>query len=261
MYKVIFSDLDGTLLTDDKKICEKNIQAIKTAQNKGVKFVVCTGRLPFCYEMYADQLDLSEAISTNGEIVYSNGKIISSSYLPKDVCKKVIEYGIANNEYERIFSIDYLYLLNKNKGGSDANFYKQSKGVSNDEALELIDNINIYKFGFFNDRDHLNKIRKNIEQMNLEADVVFSGPYLLEVVVKGKTKGVGIEEYCKYNKIDIKETIGVGDEENDKEMLKTVGLACCPRNASNLIKEICDFVTNNDNNEGSIAEIIENYVK
>lgn len=261
MYKVIFSDLDCTLLTDDKRICKKNLEAIASAKEKGIKFVVCTGRLPFCYKMYGDELDLSEAVSTNGEVVYSKGKIIKSTYLSKDVARKVIEYGIENNEYEKIFGLDFLYLLNIENGGSDANFYKESKGVSNDEALKLVDEINIYKLGFFGEREHLKEVRKDIEAMNLNADTVFSGPRLLEVVVKGETKAQGIIDYCKYNNIDISDTIGAGDEENDKEMLKAVGLACCPSNASKQIKEISDFVTKADNNEGCIAEIIEKYVK
>ena len=260
MYKVIFSDLDATLLTDDKKICDKNLKAIKEAESKGVKFVVCTGRLPFCYSMYKDELNLDEAVSTNGEVVISKGKIIKANFLPKDVVRKVIEYGIAHNEYERIFGLDFLYLLNIEKGGSDVNFYKESKGVSHKEALALVDGINIYKLGFFSDREHLIEVRKDIDNMHLNADTVFSGPRLLEVVVKGETKAKGVVDYCKYNNIDIKDTIGAGDEENDAEMLKTVGLACCPSNASDSIKQICKEVTTANNNDGAIAEIIEKYV-
>ena len=102
MYKVIFSDLDGTLLTDDKKICQKNIDAINKAKQKGVKFVFCTGRLPYCYDMFENDIDLSNAVSTNGTIVYSDGELIKSKYLIKEDARKIIEYGIKNNEYERI---------------------------------------------------------------------------------------------------------------------------------------------------------------
>lgn len=261
MYKVIFSDLDGTLLSDDKKICDRNIEAIKAANEKGTKLVVCTGRLPFCYEMYGSELDLSEGVSTNGQVVYSKGKLIKAKYLPKDVARTVINYGITHNEYERVFGLNFLYLLNSEKGGSDVNFYKQSASVNHNEILKLVEDIDIYKLGFFADREHLIDIRKDIEAMNLDADTVFSGPRLLEVVVKGETKAKGVIDYCKYNNIDINETIGAGDEENDAEMLKTVGLACCPNNASEYVKGICDYATEKNNNEGCIAEIIEKYVK
>lgn len=260
MYKVIFSDLDGTLLNDDKSISKRNLEAIAKAKEKGAKFVVCTGRLPFCYKMFKDILDLSDAVSTNGAILYSNGEKIKAKYLDKDIANKVLDYAISHNEYQRIFGEDYLYLLHIEKGGSDAYFYKDSKGVSEKEAVELVNTIDIVKFGFFGEREHLNKIRKDIDDMNLGVDTVFSGARLLEVLVKGENKGQGIIDYCKYNNISIEETIGVGDEENDMPMLKTVGLACCPSNASKTVKEMCDYITNANNNEGAIAEIIEKYI-
>lgn len=260
MYKVIFSDLDGTLLDKDKNIPQKNLEAIKKAKDKGIKFVVCTGRLPFCYKMFKDKLDLSEAVSTNGAVVYSNGEIIKSKYLSKDIARKVLDYGISHNEYQRIFGVDYLYLLHIEKGGSDAYFYKDSKGVSDKEAIQLVNDIDIYKFGFYDDREHLEEIRKDLEAMNLDVDVVYSGANLLEVLVKNQNKGQGIIDYCRYNNIDISETIGIGDEENDMPMLKTVGLACCPKNALKEIKDKCGYVTSVDNNEGAIAEIIEKYI-
>lgn len=260
MYKAIFSDLDGTLLNDEKKISVRDLEAINKAKEKGVKFLVCTGRLPFCYKMYKDELDLSNAVSTNGAIIYSNGEIIKAKYLTKDIAIKILDYAITHGEYERIFGKDYLYLLNIEKGGSDAYFYKDSKGVSEKEAIDLINNIDIVKFGFYGERKHLEKIRKDIDNMHLDVDTVFSGAKLLEVLVKGENKGQGIIDYCKYNNIDISETIGVGDEENDMPMLKTVGLACCPNNASNKVKDICSYTTKVNNNDGAIAEIIEKYV-
>lgn len=261
MYKVIFSDLDSTLLTDDKKICQRNIDAIKEASKKGVKLVFCTGRLPYCYDMYEDLIDTSHAVTTNGAIVYSNNNLVKARPLLKEDARKIIEYGIEHNEYERMFTFDYLYLLNPEKGGKDANFYKKSKGVTNIEALEILETKEYYKLSFHGKHERLLEIREDIKKLNLKnVDIVFSAPIFLEMIYKGESKGNGIIEYCKYNNIDLKDTIGVGDEENDESMLKTVGLACCPKNASSSIKEISDFITNSDNNEGAIADIIEKYI-
>ena len=44
MIKVIALDLDGTLLTDDKKVTPENKKAIQLAKEQGVKIVLCTGR-------------------------------------------------------------------------------------------------------------------------------------------------------------------------------------------------------------------------
>lgn len=259
MYKVIFSDLDGTLLTDEKKISKIDIEAINKAKEMGVKFLFCTGRLPFCYEMF-NEIDLSNAISTNGQIIYSDGKIIRNKALEKLEAKKIIDYAIKHEEYLRIFTNGYLYCLNPEKGGNDVNFYIQAKGVDAKEAIEVVNEKPIAKVAFHTTHKRLLEIRKDIEDMNLNVDQVFSNPEFLEVIVKGESKGKGIEYYCKYNNIDIKDTIGVGDEENDMPMLKTVGLSCCPSNATKEVKNICNYVTNANNNEGSIAEIINKYI-
>lgn len=260
MYKAIFSDLDATLLNDDKKICQRNIEAINAAKRKGVKFLFCTGRLPFCYEMFKDDVDLSDAISTNGEIIYSGGKIIKASHLEKDDATALFEYAIKEKEYLRIFTFDYLYSLNEEKGGFDVNFYLQSAPVSDEEARKLLEEKTIYKVAFHASHERLLEIKKDISDLKLNVDMTFSNPKFLEVILQGESKGKGIIDYCRYNNIDIKDTIGVGDEENDFSMLNTVGLACCPKNASKEIKEVCDYICTADNNEGAIAEIIEKYV-
>lgn len=56
MYKCIFCDLDGTLFDDNKQISDLNLEAIYKARAAGVKFVVCTGRLPFCFVDYISHL-------------------------------------------------------------------------------------------------------------------------------------------------------------------------------------------------------------
>lgn len=44
MYKLVFFDLDGTLLTDNKEILKENIEEIKRLEKCGVKTVLCSGR-------------------------------------------------------------------------------------------------------------------------------------------------------------------------------------------------------------------------
>ena len=77
MYKLIVCDLDETLLDSEKKICQKNIDAIKKAREMGVKFIPATGRGYTCIDYVLNTLDLYDlegeyAISTNGAIVTEN---------------------------------------------------------------------------------------------------------------------------------------------------------------------------------------------
>ena len=58
MYKIIFCDLDGTLLKDDKTLPEENAKAISYALSKGVEFVLCSGRSNMSLDVLNEQLGL-----------------------------------------------------------------------------------------------------------------------------------------------------------------------------------------------------------
>lgn len=261
MYKAFFCDLDNTLLNKDKLISNENIEAIKYAEKRDCKFLVCTGRLPFCINMFKEQLNLKDAVTTNGCIVYKDGKKIKDEYLKYEDTKAILDYGIKHNEYERIFVEDYLYLLHIEKGQEDAHFYKESKGISEEEAYRIIKENKIYKMSFFGDHEHMTKIKKDLEKLDLDIEIVFSGNKLLECIKKGESKAKGVIDYCKASKIDIKDTIGAGDNENDLEMLRVVGLSACPCNSTNEIKEICDYICDSDCNNSCIKEIVEYIIK
>lgn len=60
--------------------------------------------------------------------------------------------------------------------------------------------------------------------------------------------------------IDIEDTIAVGDNYNDLSMLKVAGLAVGANNAVDDVKVVCDYVTQANNNEGVVAELIERFI-
>lgn len=261
MYKVIFSDLDATLLSDDKSINPKNIEYINKAKEKGVKFVFCTGRLPFCYKNYSKVIDTSDAITTNGAVIFFDNQIIKQIPLSKEVKEKTLEYGIKHHLYERIFCIDYLYLLNGELGGNDTNFYKESAAISNDEARKIIKEKTIYKMAFhMQDHNKLLEIKKEFEKMDLDITMCFANDTFLEINMQGTSKGEGIKKYCELKGIDLKDTIGIGDNDNDSSMFDVVGLACCPSNGIDSIKSKVDYICKNNNNEGAIYEIIDKFI-
>jgi len=194
-------------------------------------------------------------------IIFSNNEIIEQVPLTQKIKEKVLEYGIKNYLYERIFCIDYLYLLNGELGGNDTNFYEESAAISNEEARNLIKEKIVYKMAFhMSNHNKLLEIKKDIEDMHLDVTLSFANDTFLEVNMKGTSKGEGIKKYCKLKGIDLKDTIGIGDNDNDSSMFDVVGLKCCPSNAIKPIKDKVDYICQNDNNEGAIYEIIDKFI-
>ena len=90
--------------------------------------------------------------------------------------------------------------------------------------------------------------------------MLFSCPQYLEVVPEGISKQTGIQFLAKQLGVTIADTIAVGDETNDIEMIKAAGLGVAVSNANPAAKEAADYVTTGSNNEDAIAEVIERFV-
>ena len=90
--------------------------------------------------------------------------------------------------------------------------------------------------------------------------VSYSSNRYMEFNALGIDKGKGLIDLANKLGIDIKDTIAIGDNYNDISMLKASGLAVGANNAAEDVKNICDYVTMADNNEGVVAEVIERYI-
>src|SRR5690625_3738099 len=75
-HNIIFFDIDGTLVDEEKKISSSVKQAIKQLQSKGVHVAIATGRPPFMFEDIRRELNIHSYISFNGQHIVYNGETI-----------------------------------------------------------------------------------------------------------------------------------------------------------------------------------------
>ncbi len=90
--------------------------------------------------------------------------------------------------------------------------------------------------------------------------VSFSSNRYLELNRIGIDKGVGLRHLANYLNIAIEDTIAIGDNLNDWQMIEAAGLGCAVANAREEIKAISKYVCHSDNNEGAVAEVIETFI-
>ena len=83
-----------------------------------------------------------------------------------------------------------------------------------------------------------------------------SNPYITDIMAPNTTKGDAIRNLSKYLKIDLSQTIAIGDGRNDIEMFETVGYKIAMKNAVKELYERADAITTTNNNEG-VAEALE----
>lgn len=269
MYKLILSDLDETLLVEHH-VPEFNIKAIKKAQKQGVKFVPATGRAYFMTEPILKELDLDDregeySICFNGGLIVENKnkRILNFKYLDFDVAKTIFNEAKKYDVCVIVFTIDMCYIYRANKA-EVARKIKQKAPfkIIDDFSLNNLKGQKIAKILFAReDMDYLKKIGNDLKDIVADkATLSYSSNRYLEFNALGIDKGFGLRWLANYLKLDISETIAIGDNYNDEEMIKTAGLGACVASSHDEIKASANYVTKLDYDQGAVKEVIEKFV-
>ena len=216
--KYIFCDLDSTLLNDDKSLSPENIITIKSLNEKNVGFVITTGRMPFLIANIIDQLKGNYdvySICTNGAIILKNKDCILKKHsLENKEVEYIKQIAIDNNLGMFVSSENEIVCYNLDK-------IKETKLEGHVRLVELdLDALNvfleqtIYKISLIN--KDVNKLLDAKEEIvnNLNLSVAFSTKNTIEIVAKGRNKGVGIKEFCDLKNISLDNTLSIGDNDN-----------------------------------------------
>jgi Cof subfamily protein (haloacid dehalogenase superfamily) len=271
-YKIIASDMDGTLLNDDKHVCNYNLEMTEEAMKLGVKFVISSGRIPGGLKFYeATVCQKQPMICCNGAIILDHNKnVIFSKLIDKAAALKVVdvirEYkdtyfhfydeDVIYSEYFG-FATEKLYRFNKN---IDKKFRTDIRIVA--DSREYIKNTksDINKIVVIDeDLNYLEDLKRRIDDIP-EIETTKSEMNNIEIVSSGVSKGNGLKFLAKYYGVPIDECIAIGNDENDISMIQCAGLGVAVSNAREHVKKVADFVTEKDNNEGAVGEVIEKFI-
>lgn len=269
-YKLIASDMDETLLNDEHAICQRNIDLILKAKEKGVKFVPATGRGFMSIQHDLKTLGLYDelgeyVISFNGGALTENkdNRMLYFDGLSFKKTKEIFEFGLKCDVCQHVYTQDKVYVYNLTE--SEAKRIKNQKvecEIMEENTIDFLKDTPISKILYQNtDVLYLMSLEPLMKHIwEGECAVSYSSNRYMEFNKIGVDKGQGLKHLAEILGIDIKDTIAVGDNYNDMPMLKVAGLSVAAQNAVDDVKKACDVTTDADNNEGVIAEIIERYI-
>lgn len=267
-YKLLALDMDGTLLNSQKKISPKTAAAISELARRGVVVVVSTGRGVAELEDYKDELKfMNYGITSSGGAVYDffNKKPVKAHCITKDIAFELIDAGISERAMIHILGLTNSLMRDEDiKNAADfqmtvyADMYNRICKRCNDFKKYVEENPDeIIKLNLYHRSPESRQ--RNFERLkHLNLTFAFAETTALESSPKGVSKASGLRELCEFLKIDILEAVAVGDAPNDIEVLKAAGIAAVMGNASDEIKKIADFVTD-DNDHDGIIKVIEKY--
>ena len=268
MIELITSDIDETLVDDYKNVPDINRKAIKKAEDNGIKVILATGRGPYELNQIPDQAGITSEdryiICCNGAITLKarSRKIVDSLPLEFKYAKNVFEYAYKNNLEFFIYTLDRKYAINLDR-------VEKSNEYTNETNIELIEGDNI---DFLKDELILKALIKNRDidfLHSLEVDVApitdynceisYSSDLYMEINAKNVNKATALKKVCNSYGIDMNNTLVIGDNYNDVAMIEAAGTGVAVANAHLQVKEVADFVTESNNNQGAVAEAIEKY--
>ncbi|WP_352404625.1 Cof-type HAD-IIB family hydrolase [Sporanaerobacter acetigenes] len=271
-YKLIAIDLDGTLLTDDKRITDESISALKEIIERGYEIVIATGRRYWSAKRFVESIDENICIlANNGNIVRNkkDDKILIKKYLNVEDFNLLVEEGKREGLYPVIhvdnYEDGYDMVIELDRKNSKYSTYL-SDNVDRfrrvDDLLKM-DSPKVLTVVYVGDKEKLESFNNKILEKypgkyssHVMENMTIAGA-LLEVMNPLGSKWLSLEEYGKAKGIKDYEMIAIGDDNNDVEMVKKAGLGIAMKNGSLKVKEAADIVTDKSNNEGGVACILK----
>ncbi len=264
MKKVLFIDVDGTLVDYENNIPQSAIEAIRKARQNGHRVYISTGRSKA--EVYKEIWDigLDGMIGGNGSYVEDNGHVVMHQMITKEQCKNIVDWLHQRGLEFYLESNSGLYAseLFEQRGDSVMKEYSKRKGKGDNGNVrsafpEMIFGGELY-------RDDLNKISFILDsyQDYLDAKQTFpdmqvgtwggKGEEALfgDLGVKNITKAHAIEELLKYIHADKKDTIAFGDAKIDISMLEYCNYGVAMGSGGEEIKAMADYVTDDVEKDG-----------
>lgn len=260
-YKLIVTDMDGTLLDNEHEISEENKTALLKATENGIHIAIATGRIYESTIKYAKILGVkAPIICCNGALVKEyNGNIIYENKLKYDLCESIIDVLDKNEIYYQCFTSDTIFTpyinewLKKYQMQEDLNI----KIVETIDVKNNIKEEDILKFLVIEENSEKLKLVKKQLELIQGIEITKSFYNNIEIMNKGVNKGTAVENLAKYLKVDKSEVITFGDNYNDLSMIKYAGMGIAMGNAEDLIKDNANYVTCKNYEHGVAKAIYE----
>lgn len=268
--KILFTDLDGTLLDDAKQISPGNRAALDAALAKGHRVVITTGRPLVSAILQSEMLGLTGEgcylIAYNGGIVYDSYRkeIIYQQNLPMDVALRTIT--LCNELGIHVQSYDEKYVLVEPRCDNAivrlycGRILMEHRVVPSLEKALVQEPPKVLAIDLENPAPLVKLVELLKAEMDDRMDCFFSSTQYLEIVPKGMNKGSAIVAMCRRMGIPIADAIAVGDEENDLSMIEAAGIGVAMANGISKAKAIANYVTTRDNNHDGVAEVVEKFM-
>jgi Cof subfamily protein (haloacid dehalogenase superfamily) len=259
---LVISDVDGTLVTPDKRLTEASIKAVQQLHVRGIHFSLTSSRPPFGLRMLVEPLSLKLPFGAfNGAaLVKPDGEIIEIHLVPEPAARGSVDLMRRCGVDVWLYTADQWVVL----GRSGAYVEQEVKTIVTEPTVVADLSSHLCRAAkIVGVSEDFTALAHCEEQLNSElagaASVSRSQPYYLDVTPPGLNKGTLVSALAARLDIPLKRVAVVGDMENDVSMFRRVGVAIAMGNADETVKSRAKFVTDSNAAEG-FAYAIERFI-
>ena len=243
MFKLIASDMDGTLLDENSQVPPETYELIEALRERGVYFAASSGRRydRLC-EFFAPVVDKMDFVAANGAQVYAEGvEVDREVYSHLAVRKLARTVKMFPNMHLALFDRTKSFLLD-----DEDKFVREiDKDLPNAERIWGLPDpyVNIIKASIICDDGN---VMDNAYVLQRELGDLFSfapsGNAWIDAMQPGVSKASGIAQLAEHYGIGRDEVMAFGDSMNDYEIIRFVGTGCAMENARPALKAVADRV-------------------
>lgn len=258
MYKVIATDLDGTLLNSDHQVDPFTVSTVRALEAQGMHFVIATGR------HYCDVAGIRDVLGIRPYLVTSNGArvhgpdnaLIHASDLPPDIVRRLVHPHVAGEHGRVIVNLfaDEAWLIDRD-APELLRFHQDSGFTYEVTNLRQHDGSDIAKVLYIGEPADLAQVAANLEREFGDAlYVTYSLPDCLEVMTANVSKGRALQVVLDRLGVDAARCVAFGDNMNDIDLLETAGHPFMMNNANpDLITRLPNVPRIGNNFEAGVA--------
>ncbi|MCP9201152.1 Cof-type HAD-IIB family hydrolase [Gramella sp. GC03-9] len=264
MFKIIFSDIDGTLLNHDRELSPFTIETVKKL-NGTVPFILISSRMPAAMRHLQAKMDIEDQplISYNGGLILVDDKPVSSTEIPLNILDNLANF---NRELEV-----HLSLYHNDEWYVPKHDFWASREISNTKVQPEIQPNKQVIDKWQKEEKGAHKIMAMGEEFKIDEIVSFlsenhpnelhlyrSKPTYLEIAPRSISKLTAVEHLLNNHfNIPLSQSLAFGDNYNDLEMLKGVGMGVAVGNAKPEVMEVAHMVTHSGKEDGVARSIVE----
>ncbi|MDY3617446.1 Cof-type HAD-IIB family hydrolase [Agathobaculum sp.] len=251
--KLIAADLDGTLLSSERRFSDDLFPLIGALHARGVRFAPASGRQYFnLREMFAPIADELVYISENGAMVCDGERLLSFAAMPADEVARVVGLARTLPGVSVILAGEQGALYENQQDGvfleNMAYYYARRRYVP--DLMEAAHSLPVCKIALFCSRKAETVILPAFRKFEKTSQVALSGADWVDLMRPGMNKGEAIGALCRSMCITPDECMAFGDYLNDVELLRAVGESYAMDNAHPDLKRIAKHVCPSNDDDG-----------